>query len=177
MLNDPYVLALKALCEANDGYRSVAAAIHANPQSIWQIISGTKLPSGNPKSVGPQLRRKLDSVFPNWQNLSKSVKYTLDSTSTPPTAQEPGADYDNTESITIEQTLSRLGEFLADLEPEKHEGFIAILKLMMANPKNELYPIMLAQLFPQSKSAFVSKRITPEQQQEIGNVEKPPFVK
>lgn len=81
------------------------------------------------------------------------------------------------DGITLEQTLSRLGDFLITLEPEKHEGFIALLKLMMTNPKNELYPTMLAQLFPQSKSAFVSKRITQEQQHQIGNLEKPSFVK
>ena len=78
---------------------------------------------------------------------------------------------------SLEQTLARLGEFLEQLEPEKHEGFIAILKLMMTNPKNELYPTMLAQLFPQSDPLVSTIAYAGKPKTEVENLVKPAFVK
>lgn len=63
---DPQVLALRRLCERVGGYDAVAREIGANGQSIYQIITGRKLPSGNPKGVGPKLRAKLTEHFPDW---------------------------------------------------------------------------------------------------------------
>jgi len=63
---DPQVEALKRLCDAHGGYQAVADAIQANRQTIYQIYAGIKLPSGNPRGVGPELRRKIAARFPNW---------------------------------------------------------------------------------------------------------------
>lgn len=64
---DPFVTALRALCEREDGgYQAVAEKAHVSADYLWQIINGVKLPSGNERGVGPKLRNKLSSAFPNW---------------------------------------------------------------------------------------------------------------
>ncbi|MFN4121291.1 helix-turn-helix transcriptional regulator [Acidovorax sp.] len=63
---DPFVLALQRLCDRVGGHDALAARIGANGQSIYQIVSQRKLPSGNPKGVGPNLRAKITQAFPDW---------------------------------------------------------------------------------------------------------------
>lgn len=64
--SDPYVIALQRLCQAEGGHKPVADEIGANDQTIYQIISGVKMPSGNPRGVGPALRKKLTNRYPFW---------------------------------------------------------------------------------------------------------------
>lgn len=66
------VEALKALC-ARHGREVVADAIGADEQSLYQIITGVKLPSGNSKGVGPTIQKKLSAVYPGWQTLGFDV--------------------------------------------------------------------------------------------------------
>jgi hypothetical protein len=63
---DRYIQALMKLCDTHGGYAKIAETIGANAQTIYQIVSGVKLPSGNPRGVGPQLRKKLEAHFPLW---------------------------------------------------------------------------------------------------------------
>jgi hypothetical protein len=64
---DHFVAALRSLCETQEGgYRAVAEKAHISPDNLWQIINGVKLPSGNPRGVGPKLRTKLTAAFPDW---------------------------------------------------------------------------------------------------------------
>lgn len=63
--------ALIALVNAEGGYEAVASKADLNAQAIYQVCSGVKLPSGNPKGVGPKMRRALDKAFPGW-SLPKS---------------------------------------------------------------------------------------------------------
>lgn len=63
------IQALKGLCEREGGHVVVADAIGANEQTIWQIINGVKLPSGNPRGVGPALQQKLAERYPGWANM------------------------------------------------------------------------------------------------------------
>lgn len=67
---DPAVTALIALCKKHGGYKVVADEIGANDQSIYQIISGVKMKSGNRKGVGPDLRKKLSKRYPDWLTLA-----------------------------------------------------------------------------------------------------------
>jgi hypothetical protein len=67
---DPFVRALQRLCEKVGGHDAVAARIGANGQSIYQIVSERRLPSGNAKGVGPALRTKLTQAFPDWLNMT-----------------------------------------------------------------------------------------------------------
>lgn len=67
MDQDPYVSSLRRLCErTRGGIAMVAATIEANPQTIDQILKGVKLPSGNPRSIGPSLRKRLSAAYPDW---------------------------------------------------------------------------------------------------------------
>jgi hypothetical protein len=66
---DKYVHALTKLCEARGGHARVADAIGSSPATIDQIVKQVKLPSGNPKGVGPSLRRRLDEAYPGWSDM------------------------------------------------------------------------------------------------------------
>jgi hypothetical protein len=63
---DRYVQALMKLCDTHGGHGKVADTIGANPQTLYQIVSGVKLPSGNPRGVGPALRKKIEEHYPLW---------------------------------------------------------------------------------------------------------------
>lgn len=63
---DQYVEALKRLCDTHGGYNKVAEAAGVNGQTLYQIATGVMLPSGNPRGVGPNLRKKLSLAFPLW---------------------------------------------------------------------------------------------------------------
>lgn len=78
---DLLIAALRALCAREGGYKMVAERSRVNPDNLWQILNGTKLPSGKPRGVGAKLREKLDAAFPGW--LSTTVKI-LDVQEPPP---------------------------------------------------------------------------------------------
>jgi hypothetical protein len=63
------VAALQALCEREGGYKVVAKAIGVNDQSIYQIVSERKLPSGRAKGIGPSLWDKLSARYPEWHKI------------------------------------------------------------------------------------------------------------
>lgn len=66
MQADPFVAALVSLCQRVGGHRVVAESAHVSEDNLWQIINGTKLPSGNPRGVGPALRKKIAAAYPDW---------------------------------------------------------------------------------------------------------------
>lgn len=65
-MQDIFVESLKRLCEEQGGYGPVAERIKAHPQTLYQIVSGIKLGSGRARSVGPDLRGRLDLHYPGW---------------------------------------------------------------------------------------------------------------
>ena len=71
---DSMVKALEALCEREGGYKTVASVAHISPDNLWQILNGTKLPSGKPRGIGPELRRKLDRHYPGWSGMAAVQK-------------------------------------------------------------------------------------------------------
>jgi hypothetical protein len=70
---DRLIEALKALCAREGGPTAVADEIGANDQTLKQIIAGTKLPSGRPRGVGPDLQRRLERRYPGWSALAVAV--------------------------------------------------------------------------------------------------------
>lgn len=60
---------LRALCGLH-GVETVADEIGASAENLRQIVSGTKLPSGAPRGVGPKIQRQLDRSYPGWAALS-----------------------------------------------------------------------------------------------------------
>ena len=63
---DQYVLALERLCKEHGGPDAVAFVIHSSADNLKQILNSTPLPSGNPRGVGPGIRKKLSAAFPSW---------------------------------------------------------------------------------------------------------------
>lgn len=66
---DKLIESLRELCRVQGGYKAVADKAGVDDQSIYQIISGVKLPSGNPKGVGPKIQTALSRFFPGWEAL------------------------------------------------------------------------------------------------------------
>lgn len=70
-MSDPAITALQLLVDTTDGGRAaVADAIHANEQTLYQILSGVPLKSGKARTVGRDLRERLDRAFPGWMDFS-----------------------------------------------------------------------------------------------------------
>lgn len=63
---DSLVEALRRLCDQEGGHSAVADAAGVSADNLWQILKGIKLPSGEPRGVGPRLARKLDEAYPGW---------------------------------------------------------------------------------------------------------------
>lgn len=76
---DPVVEALVALCQREGGHKIVGREAHISPDNLWQIVNGTMLPSGKPRGVGPDVRRRLSSRYPDW------LKSTIPGPGTAPT--------------------------------------------------------------------------------------------
>lgn len=65
--DDPLVAALQRLLLREGGYVVVGDKAGINDQSLYQIAArkpGTK--SGKPKSVGPSIRQRLSTHYPDW---------------------------------------------------------------------------------------------------------------
>lgn len=91
---------LKRLCENTPGgFAAVAEAIQADDQSLYQIVKGVKLPSGNPKGVGPTLQKKLDAAYPGWADMPSRAL-----------AAEPGAGYGWPFSTVDRGSITRLAK-------------------------------------------------------------------
>jgi hypothetical protein len=65
--------ALKQLCKREGGAVAVAEAAGVNDQTLYQILKGIKLPSGEPRGVGPGLQKKIEAAFPGWRTLGSSA--------------------------------------------------------------------------------------------------------
>lgn len=68
------VTALRALCEREGGHTAVALEARVSADNLWQILNGTKLPSGIPRGVGRVLRAKLEARFPGWTEAQHSPR-------------------------------------------------------------------------------------------------------
>ena len=67
---------LRLLCEREGGHATVADAIASSEQTLWQIVNGIKLPSGEPRGVGPNLQKRLDARYPGWSLLWRRTSLT-----------------------------------------------------------------------------------------------------
>lgn len=64
---------LRLLCGREGGRAAVAAAIGSSEKSLWHIINGTKLPSGETRGIGARLQKRLDERYPGWHLLGNAV--------------------------------------------------------------------------------------------------------
>lgn len=106
----------------------MADAIDVSERNLEQIIKGTRLPSGEPRGVGPTIQKKLDKRYPGWANLAaprpllialQSVKTTLDALAPPVVALgRDGVMKYLRGDATIEETVAAL-EALAQVPNAK----------------------------------------------------------
>ncbi len=88
---------LKRLCDLH-GVDVVAEKARVSADNLKQILVGTKLPSGQPRGVGPQVADKLEKAFPNWARLQP--------------VSEPK------EATTVNATVQHLMDLLAGLDDD-----------------------------------------------------------
>ena len=73
-MDDPFVTALKHLVgDSPARRREVAKKIGASEQGLYQIVNGIPLKSGKLRSVGRDLRAKLDQHYPTWLAASGAL--------------------------------------------------------------------------------------------------------
>lgn len=65
-LEDQLKSALAKLCQQNGSVEAVADKAGVSADNLKQILAGTKLPSGQPRGIGPTVRRKLETAYPGW---------------------------------------------------------------------------------------------------------------
>jgi len=115
---------LRRLCEAQGGTKALAKVLQVHDQSLYQIISGIKLPSGKPRGIGRNLREKLDKHFPGWDMVLASKPRGLPAT----TIQAPPAS--GSALLTAQQerdAVARLGELLAAVPVGPRRSALAAL--------------------------------------------------
>lgn len=130
---DPAVEALRRLVGDNTAKnrQALALKIGANPESIYQILAGVPLGSGRPRSVGRELRAKLDEHFPGW--------LTTDSAG-PQARPVP----------TIEEALPVVLAALSELSPVRWQMVRGALDNLASHPEmrddvaEELLPLLQA---------------------------------
>ena len=85
--SDPLVQALQRLVlQTSGGYKAVAEKIEASDQTLYQIVTcRPDSKTGKPKSVGKNLRDRLDYAYPLWL-----VHGPSDATTSHPSSGQPG---------------------------------------------------------------------------------------
>ena len=130
-MSDPTIEALRRLVTREGGHIAVADAIGANDQSIYQIVSGVKLPSGEPKGVGASLRKRLSARYPDWL-----------------TETESGTSQYST-SIAAPQDLPallrQLGLHLANMEPERRAELADLMAAWVKGAGKPSYETLVAE--------------------------------
>lgn len=137
--SDPLVTALSRLCNKEGGWKAVASKLGVNDQSLYQITTGKRLPSGNPKGVGPKLRNLLDEHYPGWREIHTSPIGRPHIAATPDTAREPilVADaYAQTRALpSLPQVVEELARHMRGLDPPLRSAIGVLVSGMCANPE------------------------------------------
>jgi hypothetical protein len=114
---DPLVKALIDLCEREGDIKNVADKAKVSADNLWQIINGTKLPSGNPRGVGPGLRGKLSAAYPDWLTPRQSL---------PPVIKSPAPP--------IAATVLAMAEAVSYLSTAERAELLDQLKALLLDP-------------------------------------------
>lgn len=130
---DPMVSALIALCKAEGGEKFVADKAVVSAENLAQITKGVKLPSGNPRGVGPGLRAKISKAYPNWLATGKSE---AENTSNHAQVHVKQASVAINGIATIEQSLEVLARHLSSLDAAMRPAAGALLMALAQQPDN-----------------------------------------
>ena len=142
---DPMVSALIALCKAEGGEKFVADKAVVSAENLLQITKGVKLPSGNPRGVGPGLRVKISKAYPNWlASGAIDIKNTSNSL-TVPVQQAPVA----INNAAINTALETLCSALEQVAPAMRDALLGTLASLVKSPGNvQLKDALLTMLTP-----------------------------
>ena len=115
-MSDLYVSALRRLVAATPGGRAeVAAQIHANEQTLYQILSGIPLSSGKLRTVGRDLRERLSRAYPDWLDTPHTSGEEL------PSRAAPAAD--------LAYLVSELAKVVGSVPVEKRGELVDVLSI------------------------------------------------
>lgn len=118
---DSLVEALRRLCDKEGGHAVVAEVAGVSADNLWQILKGIKLPSGEPRGVGPRLARKLDAAFPGWADS--------------PASQSPVMDPAAGSGTFLQQALEHLARSLGELSRVERRQAAALLPMLAEEPE------------------------------------------
>lgn len=135
---DQLATALDRLCTKEGGWKVVARKLDVNDQSLYQITTGKRLPSGNPKGVGPKLRSLLDEHYPGWRTLHTSPIGQPHVAQQPLLAVDAGAaspySIHAKQPTTLTQVIEELGRHMRGLDPPLRNAIGALIAGMCSNP-------------------------------------------
>jgi len=123
---DPFVKALADLCAREGGYAFVADKAKVNADGLWQILNGVKLPSGNPRGVGPGTRKKITDAYPDWLEAKITQPAGPSSTAIP---NDPG-------TLPIEILMAGLSAYLSQMDADARDDAGDVLRKLAAKPEN-----------------------------------------
>lgn len=141
---DPMVSALIALCKAEGGEKFVADKAVVSAENLLQITKGVKLPSGNPRGVGPGLRAKITRAYPNWLDATPRTAS--------PTGEKAAA---STWSMGLSDALNVLAAHLVNLDPALRTTAGMSLSTLAQQPDNPALLASIAALL--TPAAFTEK--------------------
>ena len=128
---------LRKLCEAQGGHEVVSAALSASSAYLWQLLNGTKLPSGESRGVGNRMARKLSTVYPDWLGSTASAT---------PGTEEASA----TRGAQIESAVRLLAVELSTLSPAMREAVSVNLAAWAREGGTNQWSIAIQALLPHS---------------------------
>lgn len=130
--SDPFVQALASLCEREGGHAAVARLARVSKDNLWQILNGTKLPSGKPRGIGPTLRRKLTATYPAWLTPIASSESAVHKVQEPSPVYAPPVNAGDM-CKTICEMFAKLPDD-ADLRFDVFHKCVTIIKLARESP-------------------------------------------
>jgi hypothetical protein len=138
---DSLVAALVELCKKEGGHLRVAKEAKLSTDLLYQIVTGVKLPSGNPKGVGPQTRAALDKRYPGWQMSVSNCEFL-------PNASKNAAESKITHLTpsTLESALEHLSDYLAKIPETDHSTAAAALAALVTHPERHVQKAALLRL-------------------------------
>jgi len=149
---DPMVSALIALCKSEGGEKFVADKAKVSAENLTQITKGVKLPSGNPRGVGPGIRAKLTAAYPGWLSTAalspQSGVVPADYKQKPPIAQVQQAQ----DAITLDDAVRVVAEHLMPLDATALRRASVLLADLGSDPSQYAsLAVLLAQVIHSGK--------------------------
>jgi len=131
---DPLVKALIDLCGREGDFKNVADKAKVSSDNLWQIINGTKLPSGNPRGVGPGLRGKLSAAYPDWLTPRQRLPPVNGG---PAHTNEPARSSLKAGEHDLDAALKTLRSHLAGVSAGRRASLVGLLTDLVNNPDDE----------------------------------------